>query len=454
VTQGSLVRAGQLGAISEGPQQRVQGQEAGQPASFFAGWRFVSLTQRIVIVGGGPAGLMAAGRAAELGAQVLLVEKTPRLGNKLRLTGHGRGNITHVGDAQEIVAHLGPNGPFLQPALEQFGPRELVAFFHVQGVPTIAEADGRVLPSSRNAHTLATALRSYCLEHGVTFRYNSQVRCILAGQEGVRAVAVGEQEIAATAVVLATGGLSYPGTGSTGDGYEMARRLGHTIIQPRPGLVALVAADDWIPEVTGLSLDDVALRAWQAGRDLAVRRGDMLFTRDGISGPAALNLSLDLAEAFERGQVRLRIDLLPDTPAEIVEADLEREMRAHGSASYRTLLRGRAPRSLASVYERLSGIPGERKLAQVSAAERRRIVGALKGLELHLVATRPIAEAMVTLGGVACGEIEPTSMASRRVQGLYLAGEIVDVAGETGGYNLQAAFTSGWVAGSHAARRE
>ncbi len=411
------------------------------------------MTQRIVVVGGGPAGLMAAGRAAEGGAQVLLIEKTARLGNKLRLTGHGRGNVTHVGDAEEIVAHLGPHGSFLRPALRRFGPDELVAFFRDQGVPTLAESDGRVLPTSRNAHTLVTALRAYCLAHGVTFRYGAQVRGILADQGGVRGVAAGDKEIAATAVVLATGGLSYPATGSTGDGYEMARRLGHTIVQPRAGLVALVAADAWIPEVMGLSLRDVALHARQAGRELATRRGDMLFTREGISGPAALNLSLDLAEAFERGRVHLYIDLLPDTPAETLEADLEREMREHGNASFRTLLRGRAPRSLAAVYERLSGVPGERQLAQVSAAERRRTVGMLKSLEVQLVATRPIAEAMVTLGGVACDEIAPESMASRIVAGLYLAGEVMDVAGETGGYNLQAAFTSGWVAGTHAARR-
>jgi predicted Rossmann fold flavoprotein len=406
-----------------------------------------------VVVGGGAAGLMAAGRAAEQGARVLLLEKTPRLGNKLRLTGGGRGNITHVGDAQQIAEHLGPNGAFLRGALAQFGPRELAVFFHRQGLPTVVEPDGRVLPASHNAHTVVTTLRRYCLEHGVTFRYHSQVRSVLRGAEGVCGVTVGDIEIAAGAVILATGGLSYPGTGSTGDGYEMARRLGHTIVPPRAGLVALVAADPWIPEVEGLSLRDVALGAWQRSHRLATRRGDVLFTRDGISGPAALNLSLDVAQAFERGRVRLRIDLLPDTPQDTLEADLEREMREHGSASYRSLLRGRVPRSLAAVYERLGGIPGERRLAQVSAAERERTVALLKALELQLVATRPIAEAMVTLGGVACDEIEPMSMASRRVQGLYLAGEILDVAGETGGYNLQAAFTSGWLAGTHAARQ-
>jgi predicted Rossmann fold flavoprotein len=413
------------------------------------------LTQRVIVVGGGPAGLLAAGRAAERGAQVLLVEKMPRLGIKLRMTGHGHGNITHAGDADHIVQHLGPNGPFMRPALNRFGPRELIAFFQTRDVPSVVEPDGRVLPASRNAHNLVTSLRAYCLEHGVTFRYRSQVDCIHTSKNGVPGVCgvqVGATMIQATAVVLATGGLSYPATGSTGDGYEMARRLGHTVVQPRAGLVAMVAADAWIPEVTGLSLTDAALHAYQEGRDLATRRGDLLFTRDGISGPASLNLSLDIAEAFERGSVRLRIDLLPDTPSETLDHDLQREMREHGSATCRSLLRRRAPRSLVPVLERLAGIPGERRLAQVSAAERGRIVSCFKGLELRLVATRPIAEAMVTLGGVACDEVDPQTMRSRLVPGLYLAGELLDVTGETGGYNLQAAFTSGWIAGRDAAR--
>ena len=410
------------------------------------------LTQRIVIVGGGPAGLMAAGRAAELGAQVLLVEKTPRLGNKLRLAGHGRGNITHAGDVEQIVAHLGRNGSFMRSALAQFGPHELRAFFHAHSVPTLVEADGRVLPASRNAHSLVTALRTVCLEHGVVFRYRSQALSILAEQRSVRGVRVADKEISARAVVLATGGMSYPATGSTGDGYELARQLGHTIITPRPGLTPLVAADAWIPQVMGVSLDDVRLSAWQAGREIATRRGDLLFTGNGISGPAPLNLSLDLTEAFERGRVLLRIDLLPDTPIQSLEAELEREMRQRGGAGYRALLHARAPRSLAPVLEQLTGVPGERRLAQVSAAERGRIAAHLKGIELQLVATRPISEAMVTVGGVACDEIDPHSMASLKTRGLYLAGEIIDVAGETGGYNLQMAFTSGWVAGTHAAK--
>ena len=413
------------------------------------------MTQRVVVVGGGPAGLLAAGRAAERGAQVLLVEKMPRLGNKLRMTGHGHGNITHAGDAEKIVQHLGPGGPFIRPALSRFGPRELIAFFQTRDIDTVIEPDGRVLPASRNAHNLVTALRSYCLEHNVTFRYRSQVDCIQTSHSGtprVSGVRVGGTTMSASAVVLATGGLSYPGTGSTGDGYEMARRLGHTIAPLRAGLVAMVAADAWIPDLTGLSLADVALHATQAGRDLATRRGDILFTRDGISGPAALNLSLVLAEAFERGSVRLRIDLLPDRATDSLERDLQYEMQSHGSATVRSLLRRQAPRSLVPVLERMAGVPGERRLAQVSAAERGRIVACLKGLELRLIATRPIDEAMVTLGGVARDEVEPRTMASRLVAGLYLAGEILDVTGETGGYNLQVAFTSGWIAGWHAAQ--
>ncbi|MHB1318007.1 MAG: BaiN/RdsA family NAD(P)/FAD-dependent oxidoreductase [Anaerolineae bacterium] len=415
------------------------------------------MSDRVIIVGGGPAGMMAAGRAAEAGAQALLIEKTPRLGNKLRLTGGGRGNVTHVGDARSIAAHLGPNGVAVLPALERFGPLELISFMRERDVPVVIEPDGRVFPASRNAHTIVAALRAWCLAQHVTFRYRSPVSAIAVGEGHATGVEVDDLTITAGAVVLATGGMSYPNTGSTGDGYSIAERLGHRIEPPAPGLVPLVASDPWIPALAGVSLTDVSLRALEgprAGRGprtLGLSRGDVLFTSYGISGPAVLDLSSAITRAFERGAVRLQIDLVPDTTTESLDDALQHAFRTAGRNSLAMVLKGQAPASLVTVMHKLACIEHGRPVAELSAADRHRVVEILKALELHLVATRPLQEAMVTVGGVATSEIDPATMASRRVPGLYLAGELIDVAGDSGGYNLQAAFSTGRLAGESAA---
>ncbi|MFO7698372.1 MAG: NAD(P)/FAD-dependent oxidoreductase [Anaerolineae bacterium] len=409
------------------------------------------MSDRVIIVGGGPAGLMAAGRAAESGAQVLLIEKTPRLGNKLRLTGGGRGNVTHAGDACSIAAHLGPNGSVLLPALQCFGPRELIAFLREHDVPVVIEPDGRVFPSSRNAHTVLAALRAWCLAQRVTFRYRSPVSAVALADGDVTGIVVDDLTITAGAVVLATGGMSYPNTGSTGDGYLMAERLGHRIVPAAPGLVPLVASDAWVPALAGVSLTDVGLHALHGEHPLTAGRGDILFTSYGLSGPAVLDLSSAISRAFERGAVRLLIDLAPDTTTEALDEALQRAFRVAGRSSLNSVLQGQAPASVIVVLQRLACIEPGRPVAELSAADRHRVVSLLKGLKLHLVATRPLQEAMVTLGGVATEEIEPLTMASKLVHGLYFAGELIDVAGDSGGYNLQAAFSTGRLAGESAA---
>jgi predicted Rossmann fold flavoprotein len=315
-------------------------------------------------------------------------------------------------------------------------------------MPTVIDPDGRIFPATRNAHTIVATLRNYCLAHGVTFRYRSQVSAICVKEGHVTGVAVGSKTIAAGAVILATGGASYPATGSTGDGYALARALGHTITPLWPGLVGLVASDAWIPSVTGVALQDVCLRAVQRGQVLKTMRGDMLFTRDGLSGPAILNLSLYISSAFARGAVLLQADLAPDTSEEHLDGLITAEMRTQGGQKVGRLLHRWFPHSMVPIGAQLVGIPPERRLAEISASERQRIASLIKGLPIHLVATRPMAEAMVTIGGIALEEVDPYTMASRLVGGLYFAGEVLDIAGETGGYNLQVAFASGWVAGS------
>lgn len=409
------------------------------------------MSDRVIVVGGGPAGMMAAGRAAECGADVLLIEKTPRLGNKLRLTGGGRGNVTHAGDARTIAAHLGPNGDFCLPALERFGPRELIAFLRERDVPIVIEPDGRVFPAARNAHTVLAALRAWCLAHHATFRYRSPVSAVNVAAGSVVGVAVDDRTIGAAAVVLATGGISYPTTGSTGDGYRLAESLGHHVVPPAPGLVPLVASDAWIPGLAGVALADVALAAVQRRQFLATTRGDVLFTPYGLSGPAALDLSSSISRDLVRGAIQLKIDLLPDVTPQLLDEDLRVAFQAAGGAHLGSLLQGKAPAAVIRVVERLACVRPDRRVAELGAADRLRIVDVLKGLPVTLVATRPIQEAMVTLGGVATDEIEPHTMASRLVHRLYLAGELIDIAGVTGGYNLQAAFATGRLAGEAAA---
>lgn len=419
-------------------------------ASFFC-MECQSLSDRVIVVGGGPAGMMAAGRAAECGADVLLIEKTPRLGNKLRLIGGGRGNVTHAGDAQSIAAHLGPNGDWCLAALQRFGPRELIAFLRERDVPIVIEPDGRVFPATRNAHTVLAALGAWCLAHSVTFRYRSPVNAIEVVQGCVTGVAVDDRTIGAAAVVLATGGVSYPATGSTGDGFRLAESLGHRVIPPAPGLVPLVATDAWIPDLAGVGLADVALVAAQRRQILAVMRGDLLFTVYGLSGPAALDLSSSISRDFQRGAIQLKIDLLPDVTSQSLDEDLRLAFQVAGRSHLGSLLQGRAPAAVIRVVQRLACVGPSKPVAELSAADRLRVVDVLKGLPVTLVATRPIQEAMVTLGGVATAEIDPHTMGSRLARGLFFAGELIDIAGSTGGYNLQAAFATGRLAGEVAA---
>ncbi len=404
-----------------------------------------------MVVGGGPAGLLAAGRAAELGATVLLLEKTARLGQKLRLTGGGHGNLTHTGEIPAWMRHLGPQGQFLRNALARFGPRELIAFCHAHGLPTVADDEGRVHPVSRNAHDIVRILRAYCLEGGVQFRYESPADALSVIDSAVCGVQVGAVSLAARCVILATGGMSYPQTGSTGDGYGLARSVGHTVTPLRPGLAPLIGQAPWLAALQGVSLRGTTGWLEQGGAILGRAQGDLLFTGIGASGPLALNLSLHLGDALVRGPVSLCLDLAPDQKAEALGEAWAQEGRVNGRLRVTTLLQERMPKALAQVLAERCGL-AEVTLSQLAAPARRALLALTKRFDLPLSTTAPLERAMVTLGGIATHEIEPTTLASRLVRGLYFAGELIDVAGETGGYNLQIAFSTGYVAGESAAR--
>ncbi len=326
---------------------------------------------RIIVIGGGPAGMMAAGRAAELGAHVLLLEKTARLGNKLRLTGGGRCNLTNVCPPAEFLRHLAPEGTFMRNALARFDAAALRAVFARHGLPTEVEDDGRVFPAGGNAHQVAETLRRYCLDGRVQFRYSSAVEAIEVAGGRAAGVRLAEHPLAAEAVILATGGCSYPATGSTGDGFKLAARLGHTISPPRAGLAPLVAAETWARALQGLALTDVGGTLRQGERVLAAGRGELLFTHFSVSGPLPLRLSLYLGDACKQGPVTLSLDLVPGVAADELDRRLQADLASAGKSGYHAFLRRWVPRSLAPALAALSGVPAERRCSELAAAERR-----------------------------------------------------------------------------------
>ena len=396
--------------------------------------------------------MMAAGRAAELGARVVLIERRNRLGNKLRITGKGRCNVTNDCPIQEFIGHLQPNGMFLRNALERFGPRETISFFERLGVATKVERGRRVFPQSDHAHDVADALHAYCQRHDVRFGFDLRARGLVIESGQVRGVRLPDRTSKTDGVILATGGMSYPRTGSTGDGYGMAQSAGHTISTIRPGLVPLDVKEPWVQDLQGLSLRNVRASLFQGRRCLASEFGEMLFTHFGVSGPIVLTLSSRIGNALEDGPLRLLIDLKPALDEATLDRRLLRELGGMGKARYEHLLRTILPRSMVMVFAAQSGIRLDQRLSEFSWHQRATVLQLLKAFELTVTGTRPIEEAIITLGGVSTREITPQTMASRLVSGLYFGGEIIDIAGDTGGYNLQIAFTTGWLAGEAAAQ--
>jgi predicted Rossmann fold flavoprotein len=405
----------------------------------------------VIVVGGGAAGLLAAGRAAECGAATLLLEKTPRLGNKVRLAGGGRCNFTHIADLQSFLSAYGPQGRFLQQAFARFFHRELIELFRRFGLPAVIEEDGRVFPASGHAGDVVKALERYLHAGRVEVRLNTAVLGLQISAGAAQGVLTRQGELPAKAIVLATGGASYPATGSAGDGYGWLASAGHTIHPLLPALVPLETVADWPRRLAGLTLSDVDVTLLAGGRPIGRRRGEVLFTHFGLSGPAILSLSGAAAEALQHGAVEVSLDLQPAYSDENLDAILRAGLEQHGRRTLRTVLRARLPARLADTFLELAQLSGDKPAAHVSAGERRRLIAGLRDLRIGIARTRPLHEAMVTAGGVELKEIDPRTMASRLVRGLYVAGELLNVHGDTGGYNLQAAFSTGYVAGQSAA---
>ncbi len=420
--------------------------------------------RRVIVVGGGAAGMMAAGQAAGMGAETILLEKMERPGRKLLVTGKGRCNLTNEAPLEEFMAHFGPNGRFLRQAFHRFFSTDLVAFFEELGVPTLTERGGRVFPVSERAEEVAQALHNWVRRRGVTLWTRAPVeRLLLAGERvagvllapGAAEWSSGDRICRAEAVIVATGGASYPRTGSTGDGYRMAQAVGHTIVPIRPALVPLETAGDVAPRLQGLSLRNVRVRVRVEGSEEAEAFGEMLFTHFGVSGPIILSLSRGIVDALGAGKrVELSLDLKPALDESKLDARLLRDLNAQGRRQFQTLLKGLLPKKLIPVCIDLTGIPPDKVAGQVTAQERARLREWLQDFRLQVTGHRSFAQAIVTAGGVDTREVDPRTMESRLVEGLYFAGEVLDVDADTGGYNLQAAFSTGWIAGRAAAGGE
>ncbi len=403
---------------------------------------------KVIVVGGGPAGIMAAGIAAQKGNEVVLMEKNERLGKKLLISGKGRCNITNATDIEGLIENTPGNGNFLYSAFYTFSNQDLIDFMNELGVRTKVERGERVFPTSDSAKDVMHALQTFLNKNNVRIMTESAVKRVLT-QDG-RVIGVERLNgsiMEANSVILAVGGMSYPGTGSTGDGYEIARKLGHTITALKPSLVPLVTKESWVRDLQGLSLKNISVKFKNPnGKEIYNDFGEMIFTHFGVSGPVILSASRHLL-SYDFKDIILSIDLKPALSEEKLDERIQRDFEKYSRKQFKNSLDDLLPQKLIPVITHLSQINPEKAVHQVTKEERKRLVILLKGLECTIIAARPIKEAIVTAGGIKINEINPSTMESKKVKGLYFAGEIIDVDAYTGGFNLTIAFSTGYLAG-------
>ncbi len=402
---------------------------------------------RVAVIGGGAAGQLAAIKAAENGHRVTIFEQNEKLGKKLFITGKGRCNVTNAADREGFFRHVVKNPRFLYSAYAHFDSAAIMQLIEAAGVPLKIERGQRVFPVSDHSSDILKALERTVRSRGVDVRLNTRVSGILTNGEAVSGVRVGQTVEPFDAVILATGGLSYPSTGSTGDGYRFAQALGHTVVPPVGSLVPFETEETWCAALSGLTLKNVTLTAYNyKGKEVYSELGEMLFTHFGVSGPLVLSASALVAE--EPAGTVLSIDLKPGLTEEQLDARLLRDLAANAKKTFSGALYGLLPQKLLGVVLDAAGIDGTAQAGNCTKAQRRALVETLKGLKLHVTGTRPIAEAIVTRGGVKVAEVNPSTMESKKIANLYFAGELLDTDAFTGGFNLQIAWSTGALAGS------
>ena len=405
----------------------------------------------VIVVGGGPAGLMAAGQAALRGRRTLLLEKMDMPGRKLRITGMKRCNLTNVVGMEEFIGHFGISGRFLRQSFGQFFNTDLIAFIESLGIKTAAERGGRVFPADGDASAVTEKLVGWVRSCGAEIRTNAPVEKISIQNGKIAGVRLREGGvITCRSAIIATGGASYTGTGSTGDGCKIAAEAGHSVIRLRPALVPIKTAGDTAKRLQGLALKNARVALFFNNKKREQTFGELLFTHFGLSGPIILTLSGQIVDALDSGlKVSLSIDLKPALEEDKLNARLLRELDAHGKQQFGTMLKQLLPAKMIPVCAELNSIPLEKPCHQISSAERNKLLNWLKDFRLEVTGYLPLEAGMVTAGGVSLKEVDPRTMESKLVKGLFFAGEVLDLAADTGGYNLQAAFSTGWLAGRH-----
>lgn len=401
----------------------------------------------LAIIGAGPAGLMAACRATELGASVILLEKNRKPGIKLLITGGGRCNFTNnVLDPKLLAAQYLPNNKFLISAFSRFGSNETINFFNDHGVATKIEENGRVFPLSNLATDILNTLLNIIKNSSCDLKYGAEVKIITRKKNTIEKIILSNVEsVVASNYLVATGGRSYPETGSNGEAYEWLKQLGHTIIKPRPALVQIHLKDKFVADLEGLSIADIQLNLYGNNKKISAARGDIIFTRSGLSGPAALNLSREI-DLFSNQKYRLELDFKPDNSIAELSDALQNKFHS-GHKIFRNILEGLISPKFIPVLIKLTGINPEKQANSITKDEKNTIINCLKKLELSIIGLGDFDQAMVTAGGVDLKEVDPKTMRSKIISNLYFAGEILDLTGPTGGYNLQLCWSTGYIAG-------
>jgi predicted Rossmann fold flavoprotein len=403
----------------------------------------------VIVVGAGPAGLLAAGRAAELGAKVLILEKMKSEGRKLLITGKGRCNVTNSAPLSEFITHVFPNGRFLKNAFSQYFSEDILKLLERYNVDVTLERGGRYFPSSQKSKDILDALLNWMNDLNVTVQCGFRVEKLLVEDGVISGVRANGEEFFAPKVILASGGKSYPATGSTGDGYELARQVGHKIEKPIPALVPVETKGSVAQTLQGLNLKNVSAVVWVDDKKAGEAFGEMLFTHFGLSGPIVLTLSRIMVKALQANQkVEVTVDLKPALDEQKLDNRLQRDLNEHGKKQLVNIFRNWLPASMIPVFIEELALDGEKECHQVSGKERKQIRHMMKNMRFEVSHNRSFKEAIITAGGVVTKEITPKTMESKKVSGLYFAGEIIDLDAETGGYNLQIAYSTGWVAGN------
>lgn len=407
----------------------------------------------VVVIGAGPAGMMAAIRAAQKGARVALLDKKETPGAKLLMTGNGRCNLTQdESDIVKLSEKYGKKGKFLLASFKAFRPKAVRDFFAAIGVPTKVEKDGRVFPESDQSKNVLEALMKNIKEHNITLLYGSDIVDFEIADKKITKIVLKKREIIAKNIVIATGGKSYPNTGSMGAGYEWAKKMGHTVIEPTPILVPIKTKEDWVGELQGVSANSVSISIFQNNKKKFYEDGSLMFAHFGLSGPLALNISRELAHIINEGEIKLVIDLKPYLSFEKLDEIVRKDFEKNGNVKLKNCLGDLFSPKLLDFLLRYSGLDVEKHAARISKKERQKLVALFKNLEMNVESLFGFEKAMATSGGVSTKEIDSKTMQSKKIENLFFAGEIIDVDGPTGGYNLQICWSTGFVAGENAAQ--